>query len=220
MECLGSRAFQEQFDAPSGGAEVSIAVLLHDIGKPRTIKTPQHDGVDRIRFDQHDTLGAGLAKTICTRLKLASPPGDDPLHVDPDNIWWLVKNHLLGIRGDVDQMRNRTVEKYFLLDPQLGRKLLMLIFADGMATISPDGQPTVFNFHKLVERVEGLEKLRSEQVTLRPVLNGREIMGAFGLQPGRKVGELIELLREEQLAGRVTGRKEALEFLRKHVAES
>jgi tRNA nucleotidyltransferase/poly(A) polymerase len=214
LESLQSKAFQEQFDSPSLEAELVLTVLLHDIGKPRTIRTPENNGTDRIRFDQHDTLGAGLAKTICTRLKLSSPPGDDPLHVDPDNVWWLVKSHLIGIRSDLDQMKNRTVEKYFLLDQQLGRKLLMLIFSDGMATLSPDGQPTVSNYHRLVQRVEALKKLRAEQTFLRPLLNGHEIMEAFDLQPGPKIGQLLDLLREEQLAGRIESRKDALEFLK------
>ena len=218
LDCLTSDAFQEQFGSGSLEAELVMAVLFHDVGKPYTIKTPERDGVDRIRFDQHDATGAGMAKKICTRLKLSSPPSDDPLHVDPDNVWWLVKNHLIGIRSDIDQMKNRTIEKYFLLDAQLGQKLLRLIYTDGTATFSSEGKPTVSNYFKIVDRIEELKKLRTEKVFLRPLLNGHEVMEAFGLKPGPRIGLLLDLLREEQLAERLHSRKEALAFLRKHVS--
>ena len=217
LACLVSDTFQDTFGPEPLEAELVMAVLFHDIGKPYTKRTPEEDGVDRIRFDQHDTQGAGLAKQICTRLKLSSPPSDDPLHVDPENVWWLVKNHLLGIRSDIDRMKNNTIEKYFLRDEEMGEKLMKVIFADGMATISPQGKPTVSNFFKIVSRVEELKKLRSEQVFLRPLLNGHEIMEAFHLKPGPHIGTLLDLLREEQLAGRIRSRQEALDFLREHV---
>ncbi|MFQ6092500.1 MAG: CCA tRNA nucleotidyltransferase [bacterium] len=214
LSCLKSDAFREQFGSGPVEAELVMAVLFHDLGKPYTVQTPEKDGVDRIRFDKHDAVGADLAKKICTRLKLSSPPSDEPLHVDPDNVWWLVKNHLLGIRSDVDRMKNSTLEKYFLKDVQMGQRLLKLIFADGMATISPGGKPTVTDFFKIVDRVEKLKKLRLEREPFRPLLNGHEIMEAFDLEPGPRIGELLDMLREEQLAGRIQSREAALQFLK------
>ena len=219
LASLTSDAFHRQFGPRPLEAELVTAVLLHDVGKPHTMKTPDRDGVDRIRFDQHDAVGAGLAKKICTRLKLSSAPGDDPLHVDSDNVWWLVKNHLLGIRSDVDEMKNSTVEKYFLKDAHLGERLLRLIYADGMATVSPDGEPTVSNFFRIVDRVERLRRLRAEREAFTPLVNGHDIMQAFGLKPGPRVGELLELLREQQLTGRIRSRDKAFDFLRKHICE-
>ena len=216
LQNLVSEEFQKQFGAEPIEAELVMATLFHDIGKPYTKRTPERDGVDRIRFDKHDAVGAGLARTMCTRLKLSSPPGNDPLHVDPDNVWWLVKSHLLGIRSDIEHMKNSTMEKYFLKDEELGRRLLKLIFADGMATISPEGKPTVSNYLKLQERVERLRKMRDERQAFLPVLSGHEIMEAFGLKPGPRIGELMALLREEQLAGRVQNKGEALDFLKRH----
>ncbi|UCE19022.1 MAG: CCA tRNA nucleotidyltransferase [Gemmatimonadota bacterium] len=214
LESLTSDEFQKQFGAESVDAELVMAVLFHDIGKPSTKKTPEKDGVDRIRFDKHDAVGAGLARTVCTRLKLSSPPSEEPLHVDPDNVWWLVKNHLLGIRSDLEHMKNSTIEKYFLKDEGQGQRLLKLIFSDGMATISPEGKPTVSNYFKLLDRVEQLRKIRDERQIFQPILSGHEIMEAFHLKPGPRIGELLDVLREEQLAGRIESRQEALDFLK------
>jgi poly(A) polymerase len=211
---------RDEFEAEPLSAELVMAVLFHDIGKPFTIKTPEADGVDRIRFDQHDTLGAELAKRISIRLKLSSPPSDDPLHVDPEKIWWLIRSHLIGIRSDIENMKNRTMEKYFLLDERLGQLLMMLIFADGTATLSPEGKGTTSNYFKIVERVEELKKIRSEKIFFRPLLNGNEIMTLFDLKPGPHIGRLAGLLREEQLSKRIQTREEAIDFLRQEKEES
>lgn len=217
LGALTSEEFRRQLGDEPPDAELVMAVLFHDIGKPFTIKTPQANGVDRIRFDQHDTLGAAMARKICVNLRLSSQPGDDPLHVDAENIWWLVKNHLLGIRGDIENMKNRTIEKYFLLDEMLGMKLLRLIFCDGSATISPEGKPTISNFLRIADRVRELKAIRAEKIYFRPLVNGHDIMRLFGLKPGRPIGELLELLREEQLSGRVQTRREAIDFVKSQV---
>ena len=50
--------------------------------------------------------------------------------------------------------------------------------------------------------------------TQKPILSGREIMEAFGIPPGKKVGNLLAKLREAEIAGLVHTREEALEFLK------
>lgn len=216
---LTSEAFRRQFGDDLPDAELVMAVLFHDIGKPYTIKTPGANGVDRIRFDQHDTVGAGMARKICVNLRLSSQPSEDPLHVDSENMWWLVKNHLLGIRGDIEHMKNRTIEKYFLLDEPLGMKLMQLIFCDGSATISPEGTPTISNFLKIAGRVRELKAIRAEEKFFRPLLNGHDVMRLFGLKSGPRIGDLLELLREEQLSGRVRTRREAIDFVKSQVEQ-
>jgi hypothetical protein len=50
--------------------------------------------------------------------------------------------------------------------------------------------------------------------TQKPLLNGREIMEAFGLPQGKGVGNFLAKLREAEIAGLVHTREEALEFLK------
>jgi hypothetical protein len=49
---------------------------------------------------------------------------------------------------------------------------------------------------------------------VRPFLDGREIMEAFGLSQGEKVGTLLARLREAEITGMVRTKEEALEFLK------
>ncbi|HOW97907.1 MAG TPA: CCA tRNA nucleotidyltransferase, partial [Kiritimatiellia bacterium] len=51
--------------------ELAWSVLLHDIGKPLTATpTIEPDGSTRIRFNEHDSVGADLAEQILRRLKM------------------------------------------------------------------------------------------------------------------------------------------------------
>ena len=45
--------------------------------------------------------------------------------------------------------------------------------------------------------------------TSKPLLNGNEIMEAVHLEPGKEVGELVELIEEAERSGRITTKEEA-----------
>jgi hypothetical protein len=47
----------------------------------------------------------------------------------------------------------------------------------------------------------------------RKLIDGHDVMSAFGLSPGPRVGELLEALREAQAAGEVTDKQEALQYV-------
>ena len=59
--------------------ELAMAVLLHDIGKPVTFEI-----ADRIRFNNHDNIGADMSERICERLKMSN--------AEKERITWLVRN--------------------------------------------------------------------------------------------------------------------------------
>ena len=61
---------------------------------------------------------------------------------------------------------------------------------------------------------------RPEQSVFPPVLlNGRDLMEAFGLHAGPLIGELLEAVREAQAVGQVSNRDEALSFAERILAE-
>ncbi|MDZ4285726.1 MAG: HD domain-containing protein, partial [Candidatus Sungbacteria bacterium] len=98
---------------PHYNALLVMAVLFHDIGKPPMLKTPEDDGVDRIRFDEHDTVGAEIVREIARRLVLAIMV-EGPLHVDYDKLVWLIKHHLILLHTDAEDFKASTVENIFL----------------------------------------------------------------------------------------------------------
>lgn len=217
LKNLKSREFKKQFPDGKITPELAFTVLVHDVGKPLTIETPEKDGTDRIRFDEHTEVGAKMAAKIAERLALAN------FNIKPERVNWLVQNHLLGLHGTYKEMKNSTIEKYFFdketgEPSERGKDLLMLIFTDSMATIPPSGKPALDSFFGLSDRIENLKSLTKEKARLPKLLiNGNDIMEEFNLEPGPKIGELLSEVREEQLAGRVKSKKEGIKFLKKEL---
>jgi poly(A) polymerase len=213
---FASKEFQKRFGKERPRVEVVMAALFHDLGKPLTIKTPERDGADRIRFDAHDVRGGELAGKICRRLKLDSLPEDSHLRVEPSRVRQMIEKHMLLVQGKIEEMRNSTIEKYFFNPNFPGEGLLQLHLVDALATVPERGQPDLSNFLAMLKRIASLKKLVKERERLpAPILDGNEIMKRFKLKPGPKIGELIGILREAQLSGQVGAEDEAIKERKK-----
>ncbi|MFQ5596534.1 MAG: CCA tRNA nucleotidyltransferase [Nitrospiria bacterium] len=211
---LMSQEYRQEF-GDGYDAETVLAVLFHDIGKPRTIQTPEDDGVDRIRFNNHDQVGADLVKIIAKRLKLSSLQKGSPDHVDEGRLTWLVRKHLILVHGQIEKMRAATIERTFLNPQHPGKKLLQLIFCDGMATIPEKGQIQISHYHLIKDRIAGIEALSAERAKIpAPLVNGREVMDALKIPSGPRVGKYLSIIREEQLLGRLSSKAAAIAFLK------
>jgi len=216
LEKLKSPEFVQQFPDQNISIGLILAVLFHDIGKPSTLTTPDKHGSDRIRFNEHDITGAKMAKSIFNRLRLSSPEG---LGVDIDKVAWLIQHHMILVHGNIDEMREGTIEKYFFNSDYPSEDLLKLSWLDIAATVPPDGHPNFTQFNQMLARIERLKSLSETKKSLPPaLLDGKEIMQLFSLKPGRRIGELKDALREEQLSGRVINREAAVDFLRRYLA--
>jgi poly(A) polymerase/tRNA nucleotidyltransferase (CCA-adding enzyme) len=49
------------------------------------------------------------------------------------------------------------------------------------------------------------------------LIDGNQLMQALGLQPGRQVGALLELIREHQAIGDIQSVEDALSLARQHL---
>jgi len=215
LEKLSSPDLKKRCGKGALSNEVIMATLFHDLGKPYTIQTPEEHGTDRIRFNDHDVVGAEKAKKIARRLKLSSP---DKVGIDIDEMAWLIKQHMVLIKGDIAKMRPRTIEKYFFNPHYSGQKLLQISFADISATITKKGPLSFDKFNQMLERIHGLKELSESKKELpKPLITGDDIMKEFNLSPGPQVGKLLESVRTGQLSRRIKNKKQALNFLKKKV---
>ncbi len=218
MKVLREKEFMKEFPKLTHDAEVVFGTLFHDIGKPYTVQTPEKDGTDRIRFSNHDIEGAKIAKNIVERLKLSVFPKESPLHVDAENIEWIVEKHLSPVKEKVDQMKKTTFEKYFFSERYPSMKLLAVSLADELSTIHDTGFPDTSNYYHVKGKMEEILKLSKGRIKPpKPVVSGDDIMKAFHLAPGPFVGELLSRVREEQLNGKLKNRDQALEYLKEFV---
>lgn len=213
-----SQLLTPEFESEFGGkpdAEVVLAVLFHDVAKPVTIQTPEKDGIDRIRFNGHDTVGAKMTRNIVKRLKLSSYSKGSPYYTDEDNLAWLVEKHLILVQGEIEKMRAATIERYFLDPHRPGQKLLQLIYCDGMATVPQNRESHVLHYWQVKTRIQQIEALAAEQAKIpAPILSGRDVMSLLKIAPGPEVGKYLNLVREEQLMARISTREEAIFFLK------
>ena len=211
----GSPLWQKYFNDQKPSALTCVTVLLHDIAKPPCLKTPERDGTDRIRFDEHEPVGAKMALEICERLGLSSWDANSPLHVNPDKLAWLIGHHLILLHADPDTMRNTTIERYFFNPNNPGPELLELSLCDTGATIHEDTNlPYLDSLDAMLRRIKELAKLQAEKNRLPPpLLDGNEIMEILHLAPGPEVGALLNELRERQLSGTIKTKEAAQQFI-------
>jgi poly(A) polymerase len=179
---------------PRPSFPLAFAALLHDVGKPRTVgRTP-----DRYTFHYHEHVGRRLASDICLRLKLSNE--------ERERIEWLVEKH--QFLCDAPRMRTSKL-KQTLVHPGI-RDLLALHRADALAS----GRGT--------EHVEFCEELLARWTAADldppPLITGHDLMG-LGLEPGPLFKRVLDAVREAQLEGTVTTREEALELVRRLLAE-
>jgi poly(A) polymerase len=178
--------------APTASAAEVLAVLLHDIGKPPTRSFDPAD--QRIRFNGHDRVGAEMAEAVMTRLRF--PRHEIDLVVDA------VRNHM--VFKDVQQMRPARLRR-FMARPYFGIELeLHRVDCAG-------SHGDLENYHFLVRKAS---EFAQEPLIPRPLVRGDDLI-SMGLQPGPRIGELLEAVQTAQLEGEVTTRAQALEWLEK-----
>ncbi|OIO18105.1 hypothetical protein AUJ29_00555 [Candidatus Kuenenbacteria bacterium CG1_02_38_13] len=230
LKNLASEAFKKRFnkqiigrdnrkkrkaDNPSYNlisAELVIALLWHDVGKSYTIQTPENDGTDRLRFNNHDMIGAKIAQKNFEKMKLSAAPD---FAFDVGHAIWLIERHHLFDTKTIKEMKNSTIEKYFFGGRHAGEDLLKMGFIDMFSSVRQDtGNGNVENFEMMLNRINELKKLGKDKKLPRPLLNGQEVMKILKIKPGIRVGRILGALREWQLSGKVTTRVWAIKKIK------
>ncbi len=210
---LSAPEFQKEFGDKGVDLETIVTVLFHDIGKPYTLRTPEKDGADRIRFDEHDLVGADIAKHALDRIKLAAPP---EICVKPERVAWCIRYHMLAVHGQPQEMRPTTIEKYFFNQEKPSATLLKLMLADGLATINQNGLGMTDLYQLIRGRMDEIKRRTNSHGSklAKPLLDGGDVMQGLNIRPGERVGEVLELVRRAQLSGEIKSRAAALEYLK------
>lgn len=173
-------------NAGSGDLTLTLAALLHDIGKPPTRFVDERGNT---RFFGHESVGATLTEDLLRRLKFPSST--------IDNVVLLVKNHMrLGSAPSFSRAAIRRLIRD--LDAQLPQ-LLDLVEADAKAL-----RPGVraLDMAALRAQIEEVQK-ESPRAVLESPLSGDEIMLALGIEGGIEVGQVKAWLLNQVLDGTI-----------------
>ncbi len=194
------------FAEPLGGSidraqTLRLAALLHDVAKPETRRRV----AGRVRFFEHDVVGAARARAIGERLRLPERA--------TSVVERLVRHHLRPMHlGAASEITPRAWNRFFR---DLGadvRDLVVLTLVDAAAVTGVSPLVTWRRAGLLRELLGGWAE-QEAAAAAPPLLRGEDVMARFRLPRGPEVGRLLAQAREAQALGRVTTREEALAYL-------
>lgn len=188
-------------------AQLRIAALMHDIGKPICWKIEPDTG--RHRFIGHDVIGEELAKNELKRLKFSRKEID---FISKMVVHHIYPSALMAQEVITDKAKIRFIKK---LDPYVF-EILDLARADRLSAqgVAVTEEKTQENLCNLKELSDFYEKIQPKLVNLPKLLNGNEIMELLQISAGVELGEVIAELQEAQLEGKVSTKDEAIEFVK------
>ncbi len=168
-----------------------LAVLFHDVGKPVTATVYK---TGRIRFNEHDRIGAQMTEAIMRRLRFSGAEIEATVE--------MVKQHM--VFKDVPNMRLAKLKR-FMARPT---------FDDELELHRVDCESS----HRMLDNYEFLLRKRqefaNEPIIPPPLVRGDDLI-ALSLKPGPKFGEILEAVETRQLEGTLRTREEALEWVKR-----
>ena len=190
---------------------LKLSALLHDVAKAET-RTITEKG--RIRFLGHAILGATVANGILNRLRFSNR--------EIKLVETQVKHHLRPTQMSNGGLPSRrAIYRYFRDVGEAGLDTLYLSLADHLAARGPGLDISEWRRHN--EVVDYVIRQHFEEPCLtRPsgIINGRDLMRAFSLDPGPRIGELLEAVNEARAAGELGSKEEALSYASSILASS
>jgi poly(A) polymerase len=187
---------------------LKLAALLHDVSKPQT-RAIAEDG--RMRFLGHGKLGAEVVAGILERLRFSSK--------EIKLVEVMVREHLRpGQMSQGGLPTRRAIYRYFRDTEGAGIDILFLSLADHLATRGPKLDLAGYKEHARMVEYVLTQHFEQERVIIPPKLvSGHDLINVFGLNPGPKIGKLLEAVREAQASGEIATREEALSYIREHL---
>ncbi len=164
-----------------------LAALLHDIGKPRTRRF-ESDG--RVSFHHHEVVGAKMTKSRLTKLKYPNDIVKD--------ISRLVELHLRFHGYGSGEWTDSAVRRYVRDAGPLLDRLHKLTRSDCTTRNKKKAAALARTYDSLEERIDQLKE-QEELDSIRPDLNGNQIMEILGVPAGPVVGKAYKHLLELRL---------------------
>src|SRR3989442_2016530 len=176
-------------------AEVSVplvfAVLFHDVAKPVTAMV---DKTGRIRFNEHDRIGAEMTEAIMRRLRFSGAEIEATVE--------MVRQHM--VFKDAPNMRVAKLKR-FMARPTFDAELEL------HRVDCESSHRNLDNYEFLLRK---REEFANEPIIPPPLVRGDDLI-ALGLKPGPKFGEILEAVETRQLEGTLRTRDEALDWVKR-----
>jgi len=177
-DCYWHSLLSLKYAAEKGfNQNVRLAALFHDIGKPRVKKGKGPDAT----FYGHEILGTKMTIQILNRLKFPKK--------DIEKIAKLVRYHLFYYNaGEVSESSVRRLVRR--VGPENMEELLQVRMADRIGSGVPKAEPYKLRHLKYV-----IEKVSQDPISVKMLkVNGNDVMRILKIEPGPKVGQILDIL--------------------------
>ena len=167
---------------PSTDPITRFAALLHDVGKPDTVKISENKNVT---FYNHEFVGGEIAKIIARRFNMSKKQAD--------KLYRLVRWHMFTVSEDQTDSAIRRFIK------NVGLENIEDIMAVRVGDRLGGGTQTETSWR--IERFkERIKKVLQKPFSISDLkINGNDVMKTLVIKPGPKVGEILQKLFEEVL---------------------
>jgi len=176
--------------------EVRLAALFHDVGKPKT----RSIGPKGVSFHHHEVVGARMTRDRMRALRFSKQLVDDVTQL----VYLHLRFHTYQM-GWTDAAVRRFVRD---AGPQL-EDLLALTRADCTTRNRRKAEQLSRRIDELEDRIAALQEAEAVR-SIRPDLDGAEVMAHLGIPPGPLVGRALGHLLELRLERGPLERDEAL----------
>ncbi|MBU1102440.1 HD domain-containing protein, partial [Patescibacteria group bacterium] len=182
---------------------VRLAALLHDVAKPQA---KRGEGLEST-FYNHDIMGARAAVKILERLKF-------PREII-ERVANLIRNHMFVY--DIGAVTEAGVRRLLVrVGPEKMEDLIALRVADRLGSGVPKAQPyRLRHFQYMVEKVQ------HDAISVKMLkINGNDILEILKIEPGPKIGAILDVLLAEVIEDQNKNNKEDLSRRAKELNES
>jgi putative nucleotidyltransferase with HDIG domain len=171
---------------------VRFATLIHDIGKPQTYKKLPN-GV--VTFYNHEIVGSRIANNIAKRLRFSK--------AESEKLFKLVRYH----QFTVDENQTDSAIRRFIRNVGMENidDMLTLRVAD---RLGGGARETSWRLEEFKKRLVEVQKQPFAVKDLK--INGKDVMDTLGIEPGPRVGEILNAIFKDVEDKKVENEREAL----------
>lgn len=192
-------------DKTSPDLILRLAALLHDVGKPDT----RQFGPGGVSFHHHEVVGARMARSRLRDLRYPREIVDAVAQL----VYLHLRPHTLKLGWSDSAVRRYVRDAGDLLD-----RLNELVRCDVTTANARRERAIQRGIDELEERIAVLSE-QEELARLRAPLDGHQVMGYLGIEPGPVVGEVTGLLLEKRIEDGPYSVGEAYEMVREWAIE-
>jgi poly(A) polymerase len=201
-----AKSIDEYLDTNADGAFgmrglVKLCALLHDAGKPATMKLVE----GRPRFFGHADAGAKMLENIGARLRMSERA--------VRTLSLVASLHMRPLGLSQETPTKRAVHRLVRDAGDALPALLIVALADALAT--REGQfEQATDVEGMVRRAAGYYFGEHAEARANPLITGRDLIGEFGLEPGPLIGRILRDVEEKRAEGALNSREGALGYVR------